>query len=494
MPAKEHAIVAATTRRTFLGGTVAAAATTALSPIVAFAQPGHGSSQAAPTVALELARFLLATRFEDLPRVAVEHAKIVVASTLASAAPGSRIESAAIIRELAKEQGGRADASIWYDGARLPIAQAARVNAMQSDASASDDSDLRNVAHSGTTVAAIGLAIGERSRASGRDLVAAIVTGYEAAGRISEALMAQQGFHASMAVAFGGTVTAGRLLGLTAEQMADALSLTATTVGGLAIGTNSWAREYHAGNAVVTAINAALAAGRGFTANPDMLEARRGFIATFAGSDVDPSSLVHDLGSEWDIVTHLAIKLVPGAHAFHPAVEAAVEAARRADVGPEQIARILVSGPRHRSLPVEQPPADLIEAIHSLPYFLASAVADRDFSWVHATPEKIASAPMAALIGRVGIDPAPPAIDYAWGWGATVTIVTTSGERYTSTVDAPRASGPRGIEWRDIDAKYFALMPESGLSTGRTRSALGIIHRLEESRDVTELTALLAPA
>jgi 2-methylcitrate dehydratase PrpD len=276
--------------------------------------------------------------------------------------------------------------------------------------------------------------------------------------------------------------------------MADALSLTATTVGGLAIGTNSWAREYHAGNAVLTAVNAALAAGRGFTANPDMLEARRGFIATFAGSDVDPSSLVRDLGSEWDIVTHLAIKLVPGAHAFHPAVEAAVEAARRANVGPEQIARILVSGPRHRSLPVEQPPADLIEAIHSLPYFLASAVADRDFSWVHATPEKIASAPMAALIGRVGIDPAPPAIDYAWGWGATVTIVTTSGERYSSTVDAPRASGPRGIEWRDIDAKYFALMPESGLGTSRTSSALEIIHRLEASRDVTELIALLAPA
>ena len=494
MATTEHAIVPATTRREFFGRMLATVAAAAFSPTLAFTQAARGSSQMAPTVALELARFLSATRFDELPRVAVEHAKVVVASTLASAAAGSRIESAAIIRELAKEQGGRADASIWYDGARLPIGQAARVNAIQSDASASDDSDLRNVAHSGTTVAAIGLAIGERSRASGRDLLAAIVTGYEAAGRISEALMAQQGFHASMAVAFGGAVTAARLLGLTAEQMAYAISLTATTVGGLAIGTNSWAREYHAGNAALTAVNAALAAGRGFTANPDMLEAGRGFVATFAGRDVDPSNLVRDLGSEWDIVTHLAIKLVPGAHAFHPAVEAAVEAARRANVAPERIARILVSGPRHRSLPVEQPPADLVEAIHSLPYFLASAVADRDFSWLHATPEKIASAPMAALIGRVGIDPAPPAVDYAWSWGATVTIVTTSGERYTSTVDAPRASGPRGIEWRDIDAKYFALMPEAGLGASRTRSAFEIIHRLEESRDVTELTALLAPA
>jgi 2-methylcitrate dehydratase PrpD len=483
-----------TTRRDFFGGTLATAAAAALSPALAFSQPTtQSAAQAASPLALELARFLSAVRFEDLPRVAVEHAKIVVASTLASAAAGSRIESAAIIRELIKEQGGRPDATIWYDGAQLPIAQVARVNAVQSDASASDDSDLRNVAHSGTTVAAVGLAIGERSRISGRDLLAAIVTGYEAAGRISEALMAQQGFHASMAVAFGGTVTAARLLGLTAEQTAHAISLTATSVGGLAIGTNSWAREYHAGNAALTAVNAALAAGRGFTANPDMLEAGRGFLATFAGGDVAPSSLVRDLGSEWDIVTHLAIKLVPGAHAFHPAVEAAVNAARQANVPPERIARILVSGPRHRSLPVERPPADLVEAIHSLPYFLASAVADRDFSWVHATAEKIASAPMAALIGRVGIDPAPPAVEYEWSWGATVTLVTTAGERYTSTVDAPRASGPRGIDWRDIDGKYFALMPDSGLAAKRVSTALEVVHGLDALRTVTELTALLAP-
>jgi 2-methylcitrate dehydratase PrpD len=461
-------------------------------PLRSFGQRAHEPTEALAPVALELARFLAAARFDDLPRLAVEHAKMIVASTLASAAAGSRIGSAAIIRDLAKEEGGRADAVLWYDGARVPIARAARVNAVQSDASASDDSDLRNVAHSGTTLTAVGLAIGERSKLSGRDLLAAVVTGYEAAGRISEALMTQQGFHASVAVAFGGAVASARLLGLTAEQMAHALSLTATTVGGLAIGTDSWAREYHAGNAALTAVNAALAAGRGYTANPDMLEHERGFLAVF-GRDTDPSILLRDVGREWDIVTHLAIKLVPGAHAFHPAMEAAVNAARQANVPPERIARILVSGPRHRSLPPASAPADLVEAIHSLPYFLASAVADRDFSWVHATPEKISSPAMTELIGRVAVDPAPPPIDYAWSWGGTVTIVTTAGERYTSTVDAPRASGPRGIDWRDVDAKYFALMPESGLPRSRIDAVLDVVHDLEALDDVAELTTLLAP-
>jgi 2-methylcitrate dehydratase PrpD len=480
-------------RRDLLSAMVSASIVLGFDARLARAQvSGNGSSEALP-LALALSRFLVSTRYEDLPPVAIEHAKMIVASTLASAAPGSLIDSARIVRALAEEQGGRPQATIWYDGAKLPSNEAARVNAMQSDASASDDSDLRNVAHSGTTLAATGLAIGEQTRTSGRDLLTAIVTGYEAAGRVGEALASQPGFHASVIVAFAGTVAAARLLGLTDEQTANAISLTATSMGGIGIGTNSWAREYHAGNAALTGINTALAASRGFTANPDMLEARRGFLDVIGGDDSDASRLVRDLGAEWDIVTHLAIKLVPGAHAFHPAVEAAVNAAREADVAPDRIASILVSGPQLGSVGGEAPPADLIEAIHSLPYFLASAVADRDFSWVHATPDKIASPAMAQLIGRVRSDPAPPAVDYAWSWGGTVTIVTTSGQRYTSTVDAPRGSGPRGIQWRDVDAKYRALMPDSGLSSNRTEQILAMIHELEDVGDVNDLTRLLAP-
>src|SRR5207244_1050327 len=117
-----------------------------------------------------------------------------------------------------------------------------------------------------------------------QDLLCAIVTGYEAAGRIGEALSGdRQGFHASVIVAFGGVVAAARLLKLTDEQMAHAIGLTATTMGGLAIGTNSWAREYQAGNAALCAVNAALAAGRGYTVNEDMLEAPRGFLSVFGG-------------------------------------------------------------------------------------------------------------------------------------------------------------------------------------------------------------------
>ena len=63
--------------------------------------------------------------------------------------------------------------------------------------------------------------------------------------------------------------------------------------------------------------------------------------------------------------------------------------------------------------------------------------------------------------------------------------------RYTSTVDAPRGSGPRGIEWSDVDAKYRALAPESGLPAKRVEQTLNLIHRFDQVKHVAELTGLL---
>src|SRR5207302_10033166 len=133
----------------------------------------------------------------------------------------------------------------------------------------------------------------------------------------------------------------------------------------------------------------------------------------------------------------------------------------------------------------------LVEAIHSLPYFIASAVADKDFSWIHASPEKIHNPAVARLMDLVEPDPSPPPVRFNWSWGGTVTIVTRAGARYTSSVDAPRGSGPRGIDWSDVDAKFHALVRESGLTAKRIDQTLGLIHRFDQVKHVSELTRLL---
>ena len=137
------------------------------------------------TTAATLAKFATDTRFENLPPRAIEHAKVVMASTIASAGMGRDIDSARAFREMAQERGGTAQATLWFDaGPQLPVMDAARTNAIMSDAAASDDTDLAAHAHLGTVTSTTAIAMGECRHAAGRDVLAAIVIGYEIGHRI----------------------------------------------------------------------------------------------------------------------------------------------------------------------------------------------------------------------------------------------------------------------------------------------------------------------
>jgi 2-methylcitrate dehydratase PrpD len=448
------------------------------------------------SIASQLAQFAVGTKIESLPELTLERARMVIASTLASAAMGREIASSRVIRELARERGGTAQATVWFDaGPRLPFVEAARVNAVMSDAAASDDSDLRNIAHIGTIISTTSIATAERTAASGRDVLAAMALGYEVAGRIDEALTpgrSERGFHSSISTIFAAAVATGRLLQLAGPQMTQAIALAATSIGGLhAAATTSTAREYHAGLSAMLGMNAAAAAQKGFVAEEDILEMPRGFFSAYGGAHLE--DVTRELGKEWDIVTNMAVKLVPGGHPHHAAAEAAAKAAIEADSAPADIARITISAPKYRTLPGPAHPTDLIGVAHSPAYIVAAAVADRGYGWIHASPEKVSDPVIAALIDKIETDPNPkPYPDrFPHHHGATVTITLNDGRAFSSHVDFPRGSGPRGIAWADVDAKYRALMPLSRLPAERIEQALEVVHRFERVQSMSELTDLL---
>ena len=446
------------------------------------------------TIARTLAEFLTGTSYDDLPAQAVDHAAMLIASTLASAAAGTGISSAAIIRDMYREREGRPEASVWFDaGPKLPAASAARVNAVTSDAAASDDSDLRTIVHMGTPLTATSLALAERTGANGRDVLAAIVTGYEAAGRICDSITPgylRRGFHGCLVASFSATVAAARLLGLDAGQAAHAIVLNATSMGGIYAAANtSVSREYHAGVATMSGIDAAMAAQRGYTGEETLLEADRGFCATFGGTD--GSGILDGLGESWDIVTDMAVKLVPGGHPHHASAEAAANAARKGDVAPDAVASITLSRPNFTALTGPRHPADLIDMAHSPAYFVAAGVADREFTWAHASPEKIADPAIHRLIDKVEVGPPPTENVEAYRQGATVTIATTDGRTVTDTVLVPKGAGCLGIDWADIDAKYRALAPLAPLGPEQVEASLAVIHDFRDVKDVADLVRLL---
>ena len=446
------------------------------------------------SIARDLSAFITQVSYADIPPQALDHAAMLISSTVASAACGIGITSSKIMRDLANERGGTPDASIWFDsGGKLPVVSAAQVNAVMSDAAASDDSDLRNIVHAGTPLVSTSLAIAERTGASGQDILAAIVLGYETSGRIGEAItpaFQTRGFHGCLVAIFGGTVAAARLLKLDEAQTAQAIALSATSIGGLrAAADTSESREYHAGSATMLGIQATLAAEKGYISEESIFETQRGFFATYG--DTDGASVTQGLGGAWDIITDMAIKLVPGGHPSHSLAEAAANAARDGQVSPDEVETITLSRPGVTALTGPIHPAGLIDMAHSPAYFLAAGVADHEFSWAHATDAKITDPVIHQLIDRVRVGAPPTQQVEEYKQGATVTIQTKDGRTFSSTVFAPKGAGSLGIDWADVDAKYRSLVPGSGLSGQQIEGSLEVIHDFSSVKHVSELVDLL---
>jgi 2-methylcitrate dehydratase PrpD len=448
------------------------------------------------TVAGEIAAFVTAQDYASLPPKATEYAQMLISSTIASASLGSTIESSRIIRALELVRGGKPEATLWFGAAeKLPVAAAARVNAVMSDAAASDDSDLRNIVHAGTTACGTSLAVAEKTGASGQDVLAAIVLGYEVAGRMNGAMLGgglqKKGFHGCIVAGFAGAVAAGHVMKLTQPQMAQAIALIATSMGGLHAAANtSFAREYHAGLAAMLGVNAAQAAGMGFLAEESILETEGGFLEVY-GNRPDVDEVTRDFGRRWSILADMGIKLVPGGHSSHAIAEAAANAARAGNVSPDEVETITISRPGFRALNGPQYPTDLIGIAHSPAYFAAAGVADRDYSWAHAFEEKINRPAIRALLGKVRAgDPPTENLD-RYKSGAVVIIRTKDGRDHSSTVYAPRGAAILGIDWADVEAKYRALAPFAKFSGDNLEASMKVIRNFRAVKDVSELVGLL---
>lgn len=453
------------------------------------------------TIAAELARNVLRFRYEDLPAQAADHAAMMIASTIASAAAGQGIRSTQVVRALVNEQGGTPEASIWFDnGPKIPAVNACRANALASDAAASDDSDLRTIAHLGTQLASTTLALAERSGASGKDVLAAVIPAYELAGRLAASIMPgyrNQGFHGSLCVIFASAAAAGRMLKLNEQQMTQAIACAAVSMGGLGTAADSSeAREYFAGNAALGGINAAYAAQKGYIVEDSIFETSKGFFEVYGGKNADIDSVTRDWGKEWDIVTDMAIKLVPGGHPSHALGEAAANAARAGNVSADQVDSIVVQqplDPKRRTGNMKPPshPANLVEIAHTPAYFVAAGVADKEFSWVHASEAKIKDPVIHALIDKIKVgEPITQEVE-RYQHGARVTIHTKDGKSHVSTVYAPRGSGATGIQWTDVDQKFHTLAPMAGMGKTSIERALELLHGFRDQQNVSELIGLL---
>jgi len=180
-----------------------------------------------------------------------------------------------IARAVAEEEGGAAQASLLGGGYSSAL-QAATVNGIAAHVLDFDDTHEPTILHGTSPVLSAALAAAEWVGASGADLLAAHAIGFEIAARVALAVNPEhydQGFHVTgTAGTFGAAAAAGRILGLDAEQMANALSVAAAQAAGLREMFGSMSKSLHAGKAAGNGLYAVLLARRGWVSASEGLE------------------------------------------------------------------------------------------------------------------------------------------------------------------------------------------------------------------------------
>ncbi|MEO8259583.1 MAG: MmgE/PrpD family protein [Acidobacteriota bacterium] len=460
-------------------------------------------------MAQQLARLVTKTVADDLPARHLELAKMVVASTLASAARGYRIGCVEAFRTLALESGGTLDATLWFNGIRVPAAAAAGVNNASSDAPGMDDTCLLLIGHFGGPATAAALATWEqlaRNNVPVRagQVLKAIVLGYEVGSRLDLALTPgrmDQGFHSRVTTVQSAVVAAGLVLGLTEEQMVHAMALATSDAGGMAIGADhaSDHRPYHAHQSAFEGTRLARLAQLRVTGRPDVMEAPRGYFSAFGGQEI--SDVTKDFGERWNFVDYMALKLIPGAHPFHVFAEAATAAVLENDIDLDAVTRVIISGQQLTGVQMKdwigiRHPRNLSDAAHSVVYFVAAAVADAKsggFTWEHMDAVKMADPLIARLQDLVEIDPNPLPLTnprFVHLDGGRVSIVTTSGEILTRHVQVPSGSA-RVVQWPAVRDKFRRLVGNAGMPGDQVEEILRRIENFEDLGSPSELMELL---
>jgi 2-methylcitrate dehydratase PrpD len=251
-----------------------------------------------------LAEFLVEHRYADIPEKVRHEAARSFLNWVGCAVGAARHEAVENALAALAPFSGPAEATVLGRGERLDIMLAALMNGITSHTFDFDDTHLKTVIHPSGPVASAILALAERRPVKGADFLHAFILGVEAECRIGNAVYPPHydvGWHITgTAGVFGAAAAAGRLLGLTGQQMVWALGIAATQSSGLREMFGTMCKPFHPGNAARNGLLAALLAQRNFTSSGQGIEAKRGF-AHVLSTGFRPGEITDRLGESWEI-------------------------------------------------------------------------------------------------------------------------------------------------------------------------------------------------
>lgn len=454
------------------------------------------------TCAGTLAAFARELRFDDIPPDVVSKAKQHLLDALGIAIASSAYPFGEAVAATARRWGGQAESTLVAFGDRLPAPSAAMVNGTLIHSLDYDDTHMGSIVHVSAPTVPAALAVGEARGASGREVLAALIASYEATIRIGLAAPGRfhdRGFHATpIAGVFGAALAAGRLLGLSEQQLTWALGIAGSQATGLQefINDGTWVKRFHPGWAAHGGVVAAELASNGFTAPARVLEGRYGLYNVLLGPDkFDQATITAGLGSVWH-TREITFKPYPCCHLLHAFIDAAIAAKREGKVRVEEIERIecrIPATPQHllcEPLDAKYAPLTTYQAMFSLPYAVAVALLDERAGLRQFSEQRIREPQVLELARRVVWTDDPESL-YPRYFSGYVKIQTRDGRTVEHRESYNRGCPENPLAYEDLVSK-FRDNAEPVLGAQKADAVVRLVEQLDTLPDLSALAKALS--
>jgi 2-methylcitrate dehydratase PrpD len=425
---------------------------------------------------------LRASRVQPTPG-GVQRAKEAIGDGLSVALAGALEPVSVQVRRALAEVEGPGNAEIWGTGQRAAPGAAAFANAVAAHALYWDDYTHPMFGHCTAVLLPVCSVLADQSEASGADIVAAYLAGYEVNGLLGTLLGPthyERGWHPTSTIGIiGSSVAAARLLGLDPHQTWNAMGLAASAAAGFKGNFGSTAKPMHAGHAARAGIVAAQLARQGITANPNWLLGRAGYLAVMGVEDphAHTGALARDGRDQLVIEGSWGLVLKPYCccGSGQPMIRAITEAVTHEAIDATDITEIEVHvDPAVTNLLVYERPGTPHQARYCLPYLAAIAAVDRAAGPDQFTATSITRKTLLSMMSRVRHKSdliSPPDARYR----AEVRIQTTRG---TVEWAADVARGHPSAPMTDTARREKF---EQGAGTALTSSGTQNLHDMLES-------------
>jgi 2-methylcitrate dehydratase PrpD len=444
----------------------------------------------------EIAEFVFNFKYDQIPGQAVQLIKNAFLDTVGVGIAGSNEIGSKIIKDFISSEKAQPTSTIWGSKQKTSPSYSALVNGAMAHSLDFDDVNSAAQGHPSTVIVPAVMAVSEELNISGKIAILSYFVGFEVmayAGKLLGYTHYKKGWHGTATLGvLGATAVAGKLYGLTVEQLEMALGIAVSHSCGTRQNFGTMTKPYHPGNAARSGIVAASLAKRGFSGNKEIIEAPLGFISLLG--DRNEPATNEKIGEKFELIdSGINVKKYACCFATHRAADAVFEILKRSEINPDDIEEIIVKAPEGGFTPViYSRPVDGLEGKFSVEYVIAAAITDRNITLDTFTDEAVQRKSVQALLKKVKkeedqlISFNRSAIDE----GFVELTIFLNNEKLTQKIEYPKGS-PRWPLTQDELHNKFRDCVKNNLDVISISKVLDMFNHLEDQNNLIELYNLI---